>query len=59
MSFREKIVSVVERVDENLDFDSMFEMEEIEKVMVYYIYIEIMYLCYNVGFEVYIICLLC
>lgn len=51
LSLREKIVHAVERVDENLDLDSMFEMEETEKAMVYQTYIETMHLCYNVGFE--------
>jgi len=45
----------VERVDENLDLDSMFEMEETEKAMVYHTYAETMHLCYNFGFEVCII----
>lgn len=59
LSLREKIVSAVERVDENLDLDSMFEMEETEKAMVYHTYTETMHLCYNVGFEVHITCLSC
>ena len=42
----------MERVDENLDLDSMFEMEETEKAMVYQTYTETMHLCYNFGFEV-------
>lgn len=42
----------MERVDENLDLDSMFEMEETEKAMVYHTYAETMHLCYNFGFEV-------
>lgn len=52
MFLREGIIRVIERVDENLDFDSMFDMDEGEKVIVYQIYIEIMYLCYNFAFEV-------
>ncbi|XP_078375482.1 mitogen-activated protein kinase kinase kinase 4-like isoform X2 [Oculina patagonica] len=51
LTLREKIVSAVERVDENLDLDSMFEMEETEKAMVYQTYTETMHLCYNFGFE--------
>ena len=42
----------VERVDENLDLDSMFDMDEGEKAMVYQTYTETMHLCYNFGFEV-------
>lgn len=41
----------MDRVDENLDLDSMFEMEETEKAMVYQTYTETMHLCYNFGFE--------
>ena len=52
LTLREGIVSAVKRVDENLDLDSMFEMEETEKAMVYQTYTETMHLCYNVGFEV-------
>lgn len=52
LTLREGIVSAVERVDENLDLDSMFEMEETEKAMVYQTYTETMHLCYNFGFEV-------
>ena len=44
----------MERVDENLDLDSMFEMEETEKAMVYQTYTETMHLCYNFGFEVHL-----
>ena len=52
VSLREKIVSAVKRVDENLDLDSMFDMDEGEKAMVYQTYTETMHLCYNFGFEV-------
>ena len=52
MLLREGIVRAVERVDKNLDLDSMFDMEEGEKAMVYQTYTETMHLCYNFGFEV-------
>lgn len=52
MSLREGIATAVERVDENLDLDSMFDMEEGEKAMVYQTYTETMHLCYSFGFEV-------
>lgn len=52
LSLRDGIVRAVERVDENLDLDSMFDMEEAEKAMVYQTYTETMHLCYNFGFEV-------
>lgn len=52
MSLREGIDTAVERVDENLDLDSMFDMEEIEKPFIYQTYTETMHLCYSFGFEV-------
>lgn len=52
MSLREGIIRAVERVDENLDLDSMFDMDDGEKAMVYQTYTETMHLCYNFGFEV-------
>ena len=52
MLLREGIVRAVERVDENLDLDSMFDMDEQEKAVVYHTYTETMHLCYNFGFEV-------
>ncbi|KAK2570774.1 Mitogen-activated protein kinase kinase kinase 4 [Acropora cervicornis] len=51
MSLRQGIDTAVERVDENLDLDSMFDMEEMEKAMVYQTYTETMHLCYSFGFE--------
>lgn len=52
MSLREGIDTAVERVDENLDLESMFDMEETEKQVVCQTYTETMHLCYNFGFEV-------
>ena len=52
MSLREGIIRAIERVDENLDLDSMFDMDEGEKAIVYQTYTETMHLCYNFAFEV-------
>ncbi|XP_068698407.1 mitogen-activated protein kinase kinase kinase 4-like isoform X1 [Montipora foliosa] len=51
MSLREGIIRAIERVDENLDLDSMFDMDEGEKAIVYQTYTETMHLCYNFAFE--------
>ena len=39
-------------MDENLDVDSMIDMEESERIMLHQNYIETMHACYNFGFEV-------
>ena len=47
------IISSVKKTAETLNFEAMYDMEESERSLVHFSYLETMLICFNTGFEVF------